>query len=99
MTNWLIIGVALVAAQGGFIYGLDSGIIATTFGHDSFKLAIYGPSMVNTAYQGAIVSVYNAGQAIGGFTASDLADKFSRKYAIFIASLLSEFIHSSSIQG
>ncbi|KAF4445484.1 putative transporter (major facilitator superfamily) [Fusarium austroafricanum] len=86
--GFLSIAVALVAAQGGFIYGLDSGIIATTFGHDSFKLAMYGPSMVNTAYQGAIVSVYNAGQAIGGLTTGYVADKISRKYTILVASIL-----------
>ncbi|KAF3808160.1 High-affinity glucose transporter [Colletotrichum gloeosporioides] len=86
--NFLIVAIALVAAQGGFIYGFDSGIIATTFGHDSFKLKMYGPSMVNTAYTGAIVSVYNAGQAIGGMTTGYLADRFSRKYTILIASIL-----------
>jgi MFS family permease len=51
---------------------------------------MYGPSMVNTAYQGAIVSVYNAGQAIGGLTTGYIADKFSRKYTILSASILSE---------
>ncbi|KXH28304.1 hypothetical protein CSAL01_00838 [Colletotrichum salicis] len=66
--GFVIVAVALVATQGGFIYGFDYGIIATTFGHDSFKLKMYGPSMVNTSYQGAIVSVYNAGQATGGTT-------------------------------
>ncbi|KAF5578576.1 high-affinity glucose transporter [Fusarium subglutinans] len=86
--GFLATTVALVAAQGGFVYGLDSGIIATTFGHDSFKVAIYGPSMVNTTYQGAIVSVYNAGQAIGGLTTGYVADKLSRKYTILIASIL-----------
>ncbi|KAF4924306.1 High-affinity glucose transporter HXT2 [Colletotrichum viniferum] len=86
--NFLIVAIALVAAQGGFIYGFDSGITATTFGHDSFKLKMYGPSMVNTAYTGAIVSVYNAGQAIGGMTIGYLADRFSRKYTILTASIL-----------
>ncbi|QKD56722.2 general substrate transporter [Fusarium oxysporum Fo47] len=86
--RFLAVAVALVAAQGGFIYGLGSGIIATTFGHDTFKLAMYGPSMVNTTYQGAIVSVYNAGQAIGGLTTGYIADRFSRKYTILFASIL-----------
>ena len=44
--------------------------------------------MVNTSYSGAIVSVYNAGQAIGGLTTGWLADRVSRKYTIFTASLL-----------
>ncbi|KAK7397708.1 hypothetical protein QQX98_012923 [Neonectria punicea] len=86
--KFMTVAVACVAAQGGFIYGFDSGIIATTFGHDSFKLAMYGPSMVNTSYQGAIVSVYNAGQAVGGLTTGYIADKLSRKYTIFLASFL-----------
>jgi MFS family permease len=38
---------------------------------------------------GAIVSVYNAGQAIGGMTTGYLADKISRKYTLFVASFLS----------
>ncbi|KAF4964198.1 hypothetical protein FSARC_7832 [Fusarium sarcochroum] len=48
---------------------------------------MYGPSMVNTTYQGAIVSVYNAGQAIGGLTTGYVAGKFSRKYTILLASI------------
>ncbi|CAO2652673.1 Nn.00g009560.m01.CDS01 [Neocucurbitaria sp. VM-36] len=86
--NRLILTVAFVAAQGGFIYGFDSGIIATTLGHDTFKRYMYGPAMVNTSYSGAIVSVYNAGQAIGGLTTGYFADRLSRKYTIFIASML-----------
>lgn len=50
---------------------------------------MYGPSMVNTAYSGAIVSVYNAGQAIGGLTSEYIADRFSRKWTLFLASVLS----------
>ncbi|KAL1594381.1 hypothetical protein SLS60_010141 [Paraconiothyrium brasiliense] len=49
---------------------------------------MYGPSMVNTSYTGAIVSLYNAGQAIGGLTTGWLADRLSRKYTILIASIL-----------
>ncbi|GAB7364281.1 hypothetical protein MBLNU230_g4826t2 [Neophaeotheca triangularis] len=58
---------------------VDVGIVATTFGHDTFRRYMYGPSEENVQLSGAIVSVYNAGQAIGGLTVGYLADKFSRK--------------------
>ncbi|KAH7014095.1 general substrate transporter [Microdochium trichocladiopsis] len=86
--NWLIITIALVSAQGGFIYGLDTGIIATTFGHDSFRIKMYGGPFINPVLSGAIVSCYNAGQAVGGMSTGFLADKFSRKYTILIACIL-----------
>lgn len=84
--------VALVAARGGFVYGFDTGIIATTLGHDSFKLYFYGPSMLNPSYAGAIVSLYNAGQAIGGLASGRMADQISRKYTISIMSILSKSV-------
>lgn len=49
---------------------------------------MYGPAMVNTSYSGAIVSVYNAGQAIGGLTTGWLADRISRKYTILVVAFL-----------
>lgn len=49
---------------------------------------MYGPSMESDSLQGAIVSVYNAGQAIGGMTVGVLADKYSRKWTILLASIL-----------
>ncbi|KXJ85638.1 general substrate transporter [Microdochium bolleyi] len=88
MMNWALLSIALVSAQGGFIFGLDSGIIATTFGHESFRMKMYGFNGVNAVYAGAIVSCYNAGQAVGGMTTGFLADKYSRKYTILIACVL-----------
>ncbi|CAH0032611.1 unnamed protein product [Clonostachys rhizophaga] len=89
MVRLIVIGIALVVAMGGFVYGFDSGIIATTLGQSSFKSYFYGPTLVNTSLSGAIVSVYNAGQAIGGLTSGFLADKFSRKYAMSAMAFLS----------
>lgn len=54
MPRLIVIGIALVVAMGGFVYGFDSGIIATTFGHDTFRLYFYGPSRVNTSLSGKI---------------------------------------------
>jgi MFS family permease len=91
MANLLTIISAVVAALGGLIYGVDSGIIATTIGHDTFKLYMFGPSMTNTALTGALVSVYNAGQSVGSATVGYLADRFSRKYTISLAAALATF--------
>ena len=65
-----------------------AGIIATTFGHESFRVTMYGPSQVNAPLTGAIVSLYNVGQALGGPMVGYLADKYSRKYTISLAALI-----------
>lgn len=88
MARFIVIAIALVVAMGGFVFGFDSGIIATTLGHDTFKLYFYGPSLYSTSLSGAIVSVYNAGQAVGGMISGFVADKYSRKYAMSFMALL-----------
>ncbi|KAM5372598.1 hypothetical protein ACJZ2D_007372 [Fusarium nematophilum] len=50
---------------------------------------MYGPSQANPPLTGAIVSVYNAGQSLGGVSVGYLADRFSRKYTISLAALIS----------
>lgn len=52
MSAFKIYLVAVVAALGGFVFGFDTGMIATTLGHDSFKLYFYGPAMFNPSYTG-----------------------------------------------
>ncbi|TKX19973.1 high-affinity glucose transporter-4 [Elsinoe australis] len=86
--KWLIYGIASIAALGGFIYGVDSGIIATTLGHDTFKVYMFGPARANASLTGAIVSTYNAGQAVGALSTGWLADKFSRRWTIFLSGVL-----------
>ncbi|RYP69566.1 hypothetical protein DL771_006081 [Monosporascus sp. 5C6A] len=62
---WLMIHIiALVAALSDLLFGFGSGIIATTSGHESFRITMYWPSQANAPLTGAIVSVYNAGQSI-----------------------------------
>ncbi|UPK92207.1 hypothetical protein LCI18_003142 [Fusarium solani-melongenae] len=69
--------IALVTALGGLVFGFDSGIIATTFGHESFRITMYGPSQANPSLTGAIVSLYNVGQSLGGLSVGYLADRFT----------------------
>lgn len=56
MVRLIVVAVALVAAMGGFIYGFDSGIVATTLGHDSFKRYFYGLKMSNSALSGTLAT-------------------------------------------
>jgi hypothetical protein len=49
---YYIIVVALVVAVGGFVFGVDSGIIGTTLGHDTFKLYMLGPTKKNAPIVG-----------------------------------------------
>ncbi|KAI9044245.1 sugar porter family MFS transporter [Aspergillus affinis] len=82
MVSHFVVVIALVVALGGFVYGMDSGIIATTLGHDTFKYSMFGPKGKNASLEGAIVSLYNVGQAIGTFAAGYSANKFSRRWTI-----------------
>lgn len=50
--GYYIVVIALVVAIGGFVFGVDSGIIGTTLGHDTFKLYMFGPSMKNAPLTG-----------------------------------------------
>ncbi|KAL5358333.1 putative hexose carrier protein [Aspergillus floccosus] len=82
MASAYVFLISLVAALGGFVYGVDSGIIATTLGHDTFKYYMLGPTGENPALTGAIVALYNVGQAIGTFAAGYSANKFSRRWTL-----------------
>ncbi|KLU92547.1 hypothetical protein MAPG_11492 [Magnaporthiopsis poae ATCC 64411] len=89
MARFTVIFITLVVAMGAFVYGFDSGIIATTLGQENFKLYFFGPTKRNASLAGAVVSLYNAGQAIGGLCCGHLADKLSRKFTISTMSLQS----------
>ncbi|KAE8325834.1 general substrate transporter [Aspergillus sergii] len=82
MLSLNLVLITLVVALGGFVYGVDSGIIATTLGHETFKYAMFGPTGENAGLKGAIVSLYNVGQALGTFAAGYSANKFSRRWTI-----------------
>ncbi|KAL2681420.1 hypothetical protein Neosp_009031 [[Neocosmospora] mangrovei] len=75
----------MVASVGGAMYGIDTGIIATTIGHQSFNDYMFPPDGVDSVLTGAVVSVYNAGQCVGTFVGGWAADKISRKRAMTAA--------------
>lgn len=53
MGHYIVI-IALVVAIGGFVFGVDSGIMGTTLGHDTFKVYMLGPTKKNPALTGML---------------------------------------------
>lgn len=80
---------AIGISMGGLLYGLDSGIIATTIGQSSFKQYMYGGPKGDPSLTGGIVSSYYAGSCIGGLQSGWLMDRWSRRYTVLIGALVS----------
>ncbi|OJJ43673.1 hypothetical protein ASPZODRAFT_19390 [Penicilliopsis zonata CBS 506.65] len=87
MVNWFTIRCAVIASVGGYAFGVDSGIIATTLAHESFYIYMFGPTGSNAALLGAIVALYSAGNALGSFFVGPLADAISRRWSISVSGL------------
>ncbi|KAI6381744.1 hypothetical protein MCOR25_000978 [Pyricularia grisea] len=66
------ITIAMAISMAGFLYGLDTGIIASTIAHSTFKKTMYGATMKNAAVQGGIVSAYYGGSAVGSAASGGL---------------------------
>ncbi|KAI0434369.1 general substrate transporter [Xylaria sp. FL1042] len=86
-TRSVLVGLAISLA--GFLYGIDTGIIASTIAHDSFKHYMYGPSMDNASIEGGIVSGYYAGYAVGSGAAAYTMDRISRRWTLLLACCIS----------
>ena len=72
-----------------FIYGVDTGIIASTIAQKTFKSYFYGTSLKNVSIQGGIVSGYYAGYAFGSGGAAYTMDKLSRRWTLLFGSVVS----------
>ncbi|KAL0256767.1 hypothetical protein SLS55_009164 [Diplodia seriata] len=81
--------IALAISLAGLLYGLDTGIIATTIAQSTFKKYMYGPSEENSSVNGGIVSGYYAGSAIGSALASWSMDSISRRWSLLLGSTVS----------
>jgi MFS family permease len=77
----------LTSSVLSLVYGVDTGIVATTIAHDSFKLYMYGTLDAQPSLTGAIVSTYYAGNCLGSFGSGALMDRWGRKSLVFIATL------------
>jgi sugar porter (SP) family MFS transporter len=79
-------GSAVFLAIGGFLFGYDSGIIASTIAQPHFVEYMGKPT---TSETGGIVSSFTGGAILGSLSISYLADKLGRKKAVFVGAVIS----------
>jgi MFS family permease len=87
-------GTSLFLAIGGFLFGYDSGIIASTIAQPHFVKYMGTPS---PSEQGGIVSSFTGGAILGALSISYLADKLGRKRTVFVGSVIS--VLGCALQG
>ncbi|TVY85117.1 MFS glucose transporter mfs1 [Lachnellula suecica] len=75
-------------ALGGITFGLDTGLIATTIAHPSFTDYMFGSDRTNNPLLGAIVATYSAGNVIGGVSSGFINNRFGRRFAMSLSSIL-----------
>lgn len=84
------ITIALSISLAGFLYGLDTGIIATTIAHNSFKVYMYGlDGLENPSIEGGIVSGYYVGLSIGSAMSAWSMDRLSRRWSLLLGATVS----------
>lgn len=66
------------------MYGIDTGIIASTIAQETFKSYMYGPSLDNASLRAGIVSGYYAGYAVGSGASAYTMDKLSRRWTLLL---------------
>ena len=77
-----ILGISVVAALGGFLFGFDSGVINGTV--NALSRAFHS----STFGSGFNVASILLGCAVGAFLAGTLADKFGRRSILLVTSIL-----------
>lgn len=71
------------------MYGIDTGIIASTIAQTTFKSYMYGPSLDNASLRAGIVSGYYVGYAFGSGGAAYSMDKISRRWTLLLGAMVS----------
>lgn len=78
-----VIGLSLIAALGGFLFGYDSSVI-----NGANKAVFYEFQIANGFVQGFVVAVALLGSAVGAFIGGRLADRWGRKKVMLLAAIL-----------
>jgi Sugar (and other) transporter len=75
----------LLTSQGGGLFGFDISSMAGVLGTEAYKRYFHNPRSYG---QGAITAAMPFGSLVGALASSFIADKYSRKIAIQIASVI-----------
>ncbi|KAI8294091.1 High-affinity glucose transporter [Colletotrichum sp. SAR 10_98] len=97
-TRSILIGLAISLA--GFVYGIDTGIIASTIAQKTFKLYMYGSSLDNASVRAGIVSGYYAGYAFGSGGSAYTMDRISRRWTLLLgatASVIGAILQTAAV--
>lgn len=78
-----VVGIAIIAALGGLLFGYDSSVI-----NGANKGLYYFFDIENTTMQGFVTAIALIGSAIGAFVGGRLADKVGRKKVMLLAAIL-----------
>ena len=78
-----VIGLSLIAALGGFLFGYDSSVI-----NGANKAVYYEFAISDGFFQGFVVAIALLGSAVGAFFAGRFADKWGRKRVMVVAAIM-----------
>lgn len=87
MALLLVTACCALAAIGSFLFGYDTGIIASAIEQENFNQQL-GDGRLSDNVIGAIVSTFTAGAILGTMVVSLLADRHGRRGAIFVGAAL-----------
>lgn len=78
-----VVGIAIIAALGGFLFGYDSSVI-----NGANKAVFYQFQITDKAMQGFVVAVALLASAVGAFVGGRLTDKYGRKKVMVVAAIM-----------
>lgn len=78
-----VVGIAIIAALGGFLFGYDSSVI-----NGANQAVFHQFNITNSGFQGFIVAIALLGSAVGALVGGRLANTMGRKKVMVIAAIL-----------
>ncbi|KAI1390436.1 general substrate transporter [Hypoxylon trugodes] len=81
--------IAMSISLAGLLYGLDTGIIASTIAQDSFTKYFFRGSKDNSIINGGIICGYYAGCCVGSAISTWSMDTISRRWSVLLGAFVS----------